>query len=174
MNILWTLLVLVEAVVSVLLIGVILIQKSKGGGLGSAFGGGASESLLGSRAGNILTKITIVLAVLFLANTLVLAMIHPRLQSRSRMDLMGGAVAPATQTPMQQHAAPAAQPVATPGSAPTLPGGTMQGAPIAPVAPVAMEDMPPAGSADSQVVQEPVPAPAPVAEDVPVPADENK
>ena len=57
---------------SLLLVILILLQKSKSEGLGLAFGSGMGEALFGSRAGNILTKLTIIFAVVFLANTLLL------------------------------------------------------------------------------------------------------
>ncbi len=72
MPVLKVLLVLVEIVSGVLLVSVILLQKSKDQGLGLAFGAGVGESLFGSRAGNVLTKITIGLAVVFMANTLLI------------------------------------------------------------------------------------------------------
>lgn len=72
MPILKVLLVLVEIISGVLLIAVILLQKSKDQGLGLAFGAGVGESLFGSRAGNVLTKITIGLGVVFMANTLLI------------------------------------------------------------------------------------------------------
>lgn len=68
------LLLVLEVLSSIMLIGIILMQKSKGGGLGgAAFGGGAGDSIFGARAGNVLTKLTIGLSVFFLANTLLLA-----------------------------------------------------------------------------------------------------
>lgn len=76
-----------EVIASFLLICVILIQKSKGGGLGgSAFGGGAGESLFGARAGNVLTKITIILSIVFLTNTLFLVFRFSDGQGASVMD----------------------------------------------------------------------------------------
>ena len=66
------LLVLVEIISGVLLVGVILLQKSKDEGLGLAFGAGVGETLFGSRAGNVLTKITIGLGIVFMANTLLI------------------------------------------------------------------------------------------------------
>ncbi len=72
MPVLKVLLVLVEIISGVLLVSVILLQKSKDQGLGLAFGAGVGESLFGSRAGNVLTKITIGLAVVFMANTLLI------------------------------------------------------------------------------------------------------
>lgn len=72
MGIIKVLLVMVEIISGVLLVGVILLQKSKDEGLGLAFGAGVGETLFGSRAGNVLTKITIGLGIVFMANTLLL------------------------------------------------------------------------------------------------------
>lgn len=66
------LLIVIEVVSAILLIGIILIQKSKDEGLGLAFGAAMGESLFGSRAGNVLTKITVGLAVVFLIDTLLI------------------------------------------------------------------------------------------------------
>lgn len=53
-------------IAALLLILLILIQKGKGGGLGAAFGGAGSNSLLGTKTGDFLTWITIGLTVIFL------------------------------------------------------------------------------------------------------------
>ena len=68
----------IEVVSCVLLIGVILLQKSKGQGVGLAFGSGMGEAMFGSRVGNVLTKATVVLAIVFLANTTLLALLGAR------------------------------------------------------------------------------------------------
>jgi preprotein translocase subunit SecG len=52
--------------VSVILVLVILIQKGRGGGLSGAFGGGMASGLLGSKTGDFLTWVTIVLVAIFL------------------------------------------------------------------------------------------------------------
>ena len=52
-------------IVCVLLIGIVLLQKGRGGGLGAAFGG-AGSSAFGTRTGDVFTWITIVLTALFL------------------------------------------------------------------------------------------------------------
>jgi len=57
---------------SLMLIGLVLLQKSKGGGLGTTFGGGGDGSMFGSRTGNVLTRATVVLGVAFLLTTLIL------------------------------------------------------------------------------------------------------
>lgn len=50
----------------VVLILIILIQKGRGGGLSAAFGGGSASSILGSKTGDFLTWVTIILVGLFL------------------------------------------------------------------------------------------------------------
>ena len=53
-------------IVCILLICVVLLQKGRGGGLGSAFGGGAGSSAFGTRTGDVFTWVTIVLTAVFL------------------------------------------------------------------------------------------------------------
>ena len=55
------------------LILIILIQKGRGGGLSAAFGGGGGGGLLGSKTGDFLTWVTIVLVGVFLSLAVVLA-----------------------------------------------------------------------------------------------------
>jgi preprotein translocase subunit SecG len=111
LTILKALLFSIEVICSVLLVGIILIQKSKGGGLGMAFGGGMSESLFGSRAGNVLTKGTVILAVIFMVNTVGLAILFARSHEQTYMD---SAMPAPSDVPMQQG-----QPMTAPP--PTLP-----------------------------------------------------
>jgi len=86
MTVIRTLLIILEAACSLSLIGLILLQKSKSEGLGLAFGGGGSESLFGARAGNVLTKATVGIGILFLVNTLILGMLFAGSASESLMD----------------------------------------------------------------------------------------
>ncbi len=94
MTILKAILFSVEAICSILLIGIILIQKAKGGGLGVAFGAGGGESLFGSRAGNVLTKATVILAIIFMVNTVALAIMFARSHEETLMDGHMGVVEP--------------------------------------------------------------------------------
>jgi len=57
----------------VVLILVILIQKGRGGGLSAAFGGGMASGILGSKTGDFLTWVTIVLVSVFLTLAVVMA-----------------------------------------------------------------------------------------------------
>src|SRR3954468_2682533 len=51
---------------SLILIGLVLIQKGKGGGLAGAFGGSGGSSAFGSRAGDTFTRITIYVAAIWI------------------------------------------------------------------------------------------------------------
>jgi preprotein translocase subunit SecG len=48
---------------SLFLIGIILIQRGKGGGLAGAFGGVGGSSAFGTKAGDVFTKITVGVAI---------------------------------------------------------------------------------------------------------------
>ena len=99
MSVIRTLLIILEAACCLALIGLILLQKSKSEGLGLAFGGGGNDSLFGARAGNVLTRATIVIGGIFLANTLLLGVLFAGSADQSLMD---SAAAPAA--PVQQQA----------------------------------------------------------------------
>lgn len=71
MSNLFTFLLVVQALVAAVMIGVILMQKSEGGGLGV---GGSPAGLLSARgAADFLTRATTVLACLFVGLSIVLA-----------------------------------------------------------------------------------------------------
>lgn len=143
MGILRALLTVVEIVVGLLLIGVILIQKSRDEGLGMAFGVGVGETLFGSRAGNVLTRITVGLAIVFLFNTLLIAITYTRgsAATGSVVDRL-----PAERTPPVQQAPTGPLPAA-PGGGDTIPA-TPAPVPEAPVAPAVPQTAPaPAGGA---------------------------
>jgi preprotein translocase subunit SecG len=57
----------------VTLILIILIQKGRGGGLSAAFGGAMASGILGSKTGDFLTWVTIVLVGVFLTLAVVMA-----------------------------------------------------------------------------------------------------
>ncbi len=59
-------------IISLLVIGIILIQPSKSGGMGAAFGG-IGESVFGAQAGSHLTKATVIMTGVFFVLALVLA-----------------------------------------------------------------------------------------------------
>ena len=67
-------LIVIHAIVSLMLISVILMQASQGGGLSGTFGGNAASSVLGGQnAGNVLSRITTWLATIFLSLAVVIS-----------------------------------------------------------------------------------------------------
>lgn len=85
----------VHLILALLLIGVVLLQRSEGGGLGMG-GGGGTGVMSGRQAANALTKLTWVFAVLFIATSLTLTILAARSSSTgSVIDQLGGS-APTT------------------------------------------------------------------------------
>src|SRR4051794_4936738 len=60
-----SLLNLVVILISLFLIGLVLIQRGKGGGLAGAFGGVGGSSPFGSKAGDAFTRITVWVAAVW-------------------------------------------------------------------------------------------------------------
>src|SRR5450830_829494 len=149
MIILKAILILIEIISSILLIVIILLQRSKNEGLGLAFGSQMGESLFGARAGNVLVKATIWVGIIFLVNTTVLAKIYSKGTSQSLMSESG------IPAPMTRQV-PAPGPAGQPANQPQAPSEPMS-APItpteqtpSPVVPISVPDTTPA----------PAPAPA--------------
>ncbi len=69
-------------IASILMTLVILLQRPRSEGLGSAFGGGMTESIFGADTTDILTKITVWLAVFFFIATLTLAFLMTHKESQ--------------------------------------------------------------------------------------------
>lgn len=68
-------LLFIHVVITLSLIGVILIQRSEGGGLGLG-GSNSSNSMFSARgASNLLTRVTAVLATLFFLNCLLMGVV---------------------------------------------------------------------------------------------------
>src|SRR6202042_2303849 len=69
-----TLLEIVHVFVCLFLMLVVLLQQGKSGGMGSAFGGGATQQVFGGRgAGNLLTRATATGAGIFMVTSVCLA-----------------------------------------------------------------------------------------------------
>lgn len=67
-----TIILVIHIIIALFMVGLILIQKSEGGALG--IGGGTMGGMMSSRGtANLLTRATAVLAVLFFATTIILA-----------------------------------------------------------------------------------------------------
>ena len=161
-----------EAIVCLLLIGIVLIQRSKGQGVGLSFGGGA-EAVFGAQMGNVLTRTTVVLGVIFLLNTAVLAVLKPTQRGDSLSERMAPRASEAVQAP-----APTAEDLAAAlGPDAIAPAPEASDAAVTDVevvepteeavAPVT-EAVAPSAEAVEAITPEPAPAPAPA---VVVPAE---
>jgi preprotein translocase subunit SecG len=111
-----TVLVIIHLFVTLALIGVVLIQRSEGGGLGIGSSQGMGAFMGGRGTANLLTRATAILATLFMALSLTLA-----LMNRGTMGAGGRSILDT------------GSPVSAPG--PLAPGPTGPGSPGAPVAP---------------------------------------
>src|SRR5271156_6288528 len=72
MNFLFWLALVLFICISILLILLVLIQKGRGGGLASAFGGAGGRTAFGSKTGDVLTWATSVIFGIFLLLSIVL------------------------------------------------------------------------------------------------------
>ncbi|EQB32118.1 preprotein translocase subunit SecG [Sphingobium ummariense] len=94
---LFTFLLVVQAIVAALLVAVILMQKSEGGGLGV---GGSPAGLMSARgAADFLTRSTTVLATIFVSLSIVMAVIASVRHAPSDIDTSLVRQAPASSTP---------------------------------------------------------------------------
>lgn len=80
-----TTLMIFQAVVSVLLIILVLLQFGKGAEAGLMSGGGESI-MTGAQQGNILSKATVILSILFMGNSVLLSKIQSEKASSSLLD----------------------------------------------------------------------------------------
>ncbi|CAN5194052.1 hypothetical protein BH10PSE13_BH10PSE13_16420 [soil metagenome] len=123
---LFTFILVVQAIVAAALVTVILMQRSEGGGLG--MGGSPSGFMSARGAADFLTRSTTVLATIFVGLSILLAVLAATRHSASTVDtsLVGSTTAPATPqgAPLQggddglAGAAGAAGNAASTGSAP--------------------------------------------------------
>lgn len=81
-----TTLMVLQAIIAVLLIIVVLLQFGKGAEAGLMSAAGSESIMSSSTRGNIMTKITAVLAILFLANSIVLAKLQNSKFEKSLLD----------------------------------------------------------------------------------------
>jgi preprotein translocase subunit SecG len=127
MSSLFIMLMVIQAIVAALLVAVILMQKSEGGGLGV---GGSPAGLMSARgAADFLSRSTAILAIAFVVLSITLATLAVGASSSREIDdSLNRQI-----TPAQLPAAPAPQPANPLSAVPAAPAGS---APVpAPAAP---------------------------------------
>ena len=85
---LYGLVIAIHIVASLVLIAVILLQAGKGGGLNEAFGGGSTQTILGTKTSVFLKKATAACAVIYILACLLLAVMTSH-QGRSLVAKQG-------------------------------------------------------------------------------------
>ena len=152
---------IIHIIACLFLISVVLLQQGKGADMGAVFGGSSSTIFGSSGAGNFLTRLTTVMAVVFMLTSLTLTYSTSRRLGSTVFDTaplpepppVGAPVNPAEQPPaapvpqaaVPQAAAPGEQPAAAPASEPQA--GVPQAAvprAAAPAQPAAPGAQPPA------------------------------
>ncbi len=108
MSILINSLLVIEALVAVLMMLVILMQRPKSEGLGAAFGGGVTENIFGAQTTTVLTTITTWLASIFFILVLALSVLYAHRgtpDSAVRRELMKSAPAKKVTAPLPAKSA---------------------------------------------------------------------
>jgi preprotein translocase subunit SecG len=142
-----TVLLVIHLFLALALIGVILLQRSEGGGLGVGSSGGMGSFMSVRGTANLLTRATGILAALFMATSLALSLIHGSHKKAPSLFDQPAATAPAAPAPaaplVPNSTNPAAPAVPAPGAtapapaqAPvTTPNAAAPAAPGAPAVP---------------------------------------
>ena len=147
MNILISVLLVIDVLVALLMILVILMQRPKSEGLGAAFGGGVTENIFGAQTTNVLTKFTGWLAGVFFVVTFLLSILYAQRStggSSVRRELLRAEgtkaaappmAAPATQSPVPSPSASAKASDLAVGAVAQQPNATATPAASAPATP---------------------------------------
>jgi preprotein translocase subunit SecG len=117
----------IHILISIGLVFVVLMQAAKGGGLAATFGGSGSSAMFGGRqAATFLGKATVYLAVAFLINCLILAMLSKTTSNPRSVTQEEISRSPAGALPLAPEATSTAPPTGseTPGdeTPPATPG----------------------------------------------------
>jgi preprotein translocase subunit SecG len=76
----------IVVILTVFLVGIILIQRGKGGGLAGAFGGMGGSSAFGTRTGDVFTKITVGVAIAWILLSMLMVVLTNRRHSSAFVD----------------------------------------------------------------------------------------
>ena len=125
-------LLVLHVFVTIALIGVVLIQRSEGGGLGLGGGQGMGSFMTGRGTANLLTRTTAILGTAFFALSLALALLYKGSAANTNAAILS---TPAAQTAPAAPAVPAPSAPVTPQSLPQTPADAFPPAPSNPAVP---------------------------------------
>src|SRR5262245_50925975 len=138
------------SLLSIFMVLVILVQRGRGGGLTGALGGMGGQSAFGTKAGDLFTRITIVVAALWvLLSMAALKILNPHTPSGFDTGLRGQAAPSAKTTPGGLLPAATNTAEAPAGNYETAPGATRGSSSTVPVTAEPAATTPPASDAKS-------------------------
>lgn len=144
--------IVIHVLAAIAITGLVLIQRGKGADIGASFGGGASQTMFGSLgSGNVLTRSTTILTVVFFATSLGLAVVASERADRTVQDssLISGDI---EQINSELRAAPQSD-IPAPAPAPAAPAGDLPAEPLE-AAPAAAGQEDAAEEAPAEAAQE--------------------
>jgi len=97
----------IHIIACLFLIGVVLLQQGKGADMGAVFGGSSSTIFGSGGAGNFLTRLTTIMAVVFMLTSLTLTYTGARRMGSTVFDSAPLPEAPPLEIPAQQPGRPA-------------------------------------------------------------------
>jgi preprotein translocase subunit SecG len=103
-----TVLLIIHLFVTLALIGVVLIQRSEGGGLGIGSSQGMGSFMSGRGTANLLTRTTAILAVVFMGLSMTLAVINRGTSGATTRSILDTPAPAATTPPPPQPSGPSA------------------------------------------------------------------
>jgi len=120
MSIILSILIAIHVLVCALMILVVLMQRPRSEGLGSAFGGGITDNVFGSQTTNVLARFTTWMGIAFFSITLLLSILTARansgkttIQKKLLSEPIPAAVSTPTPTPQSTPEATPATPTAS-------------------------------------------------------------
>lgn len=133
------LVIVVHVLLSIGIIGLVLLQQGKGAEMGASFGSGASQTLFGSAGtGNLFSHATAILAALFFATSIGLALL-----GKHKMGMIGDAGVPSAAVIESHNKSVAGDvPAAEPAVAPAADVPAAPATETAPAADVPVSDAP--------------------------------
>ncbi len=157
MSILLGILTFILILVSVFIVLIVLMQKSKDGGMGATLGGGMAEATFGAETGNVLSRSTIYAGILFFV--LALGLYMGRIYERKHANTAANSALPSITAPAAPKAAapaPASPVTVNTGTAAATPAPTATTTAPVTVAPAATV---PASAAPTTTAPAPAEAP---------------
>lgn len=113
-----TVLLIIHLFVTLALIGVVLIQRSEGGGLGVGSSQGMGSFMSGRGTANLLTRTTAILAAMFMVLSLTLALLNRGTSAAPGHSILD---TPVSSSPAPANTAPPAPPPPAAPSGPSAP-----------------------------------------------------